>query len=162
MLGLAMPVLGLRGWIIGGLALTLAGMAGALAWKDAQVSARDQQIGALNGSLDMAVATANANAAALAEAQRLARQHEAATIALLDKRETRRQRVLTQIKEVYRDRLIEVPADSQQQQQGGCPALSPVLDDALGRLRRLRAAEADPGRPGPARPDTRDVADLRR
>ncbi|MBP6818358.1 MAG: hypothetical protein KBC46_03540 [Ferrovibrio sp.] len=148
---------GLQAYLIAGLLgalLLVAGGAWLLHGSDQRaLAAAHEAKGLLQGQLDETLATNGRIAAAFdlyrqetARGNSIAASHDS-------QRQARGAAVKIEIKEVYRDRTIEVPA--------GCPALSPVLDDALNRLRRLRAAEADPGRPGPARPDTRDLAALR-
>lgn len=151
LLGLSM---GLRGWIIAGLAAALLLLGGVAAWKDSQLRARERLLGRVVAERDQAIAIAQANADALAEAQRMQRHAEAAAVQLLDRRQASGAKIKTIIKEVYRDPAPQLPA--------GCPAVSPVLRDGLERLRSLRAGEGDPGRPAANGPGSRALAELRR
>lgn len=145
---------GAGGYVGVALAAALAVAAGLVWWQAGAISARDRMIGERNTALQAAQQANGRLAAAIDQQAAIFAAGDKASAALADQRQARDARVRTIIKEVYRDREIAIPA--------GCPAVSPVLLDGLDRLRRLRAGEADHGIPGPARPDSRELAALRR
>jgi len=143
---------GIGAYVAVGLGAAVLLLAGAVALKDWQVSNRDREIGAKDVQITQAV-QANGRLAQAFDlfAAEYGRTEKFITV-YAAAREARAASVQKVIQEVYRDRIVEVPA--------GCPAASPVLLDGLERLRRLKAGAADPGAPGAARPGSRSLAAL--
>ncbi len=151
--GLATGGAGASVYLVIALGLALALSVGVNRWQAGEAERLAAEKGMLSAQLTE-VAAANTTLVETIDALQAAQARgEAASLARDDRRTSTATKVRTIIQEVYRDRTITVPA--------GCPALSPVLHDGLERLRQLRAGAADPGIPGGARPDSRDVAAMR-